>query len=136
MFSLICYLRMWHKNLKFSCHFVTFWAISICDSLSVTCYMWLNIWIFYLKLATTCKNLFLSLVVVRLVIFLFLLTAFIVKCTYFTKITCSPGYSWSVCHLACNLPHNISLRGGYFHSENWRQEFCNTAEYKSLPCKG
>ena len=46
----------------------------ICFSLSVTCSLRLAIYYlltesFYLKLAITCKNLFLSLVVVRLVIF-------------------------------------------------------------------
>ena len=45
--------------------------LAICDFLSVTCYMLLANWIFYLKLAITCKNFFLSLVVVRLIIFYF-----------------------------------------------------------------
>ena len=56
-------LRMWHK------------------SEIITCYLWLAICFllsesFYLKLATTCKNWFLSLVVVRLVIFCIILTEF------------------------------------------------------------
>ena len=44
-------------------------CLAFCDLLSVTCYLWLDIWIFYLKLAITCKNSFLSIVVVRLIIF-------------------------------------------------------------------
>ena len=43
---------------------------AICDLLSVTC----NLLLFFLKRAITCKNLFLSLVVVRLVIFLVIMS--------------------------------------------------------------
>ena len=48
--------------------------IALYYSLSISCYLLLAIWILYMNLAITCKNLFLSLVFVRPVIFWWVLT--------------------------------------------------------------
>ena len=74
LFDMIMSHKMW-KSSGHLWHCYIYQIIAICYSLSVPCYLWrakcyLLSEYFHLKLDITCKNLFFSLVVVRLVIFL------------------------------------------------------------------
>ena len=99
-----CHVKKWKLSIIFGT--VTFniccQMIFIGYSLSLTCYLWLatcyllSVY-FYLKLAITCKNLFLSLVVVRLFIFLVILGYFWLYLTNIWvswAISGSPWLSW------------------------------------------
>ena len=91
---MVCYLGM--------PFYICYQIMAICYSLSLTCYCTI-----FLKLAITCKNFFLLLVVVRLVIFLrhpFLVIGHSLSSHVTFYIMCHPGHeNFYNCALCCLL---------------------------------